>query len=172
MLPIFRASPVAWSPDGETIACAVQETDETGTFYKILLVNADGNEKYLSERRWNYIENIAWKDAENLALIEYELNSPVRQIWQISRKTGEARRLTADLNGYEWLSAANGKLFTLQKKVFSILQVADYAGNTDTLQPKQVFSEFGAIENVAWSKDGKIFYNSWTSGKNEIWRVA
>ena len=172
VFPIFRANPVAWSPDGETIACAVQETNETGTFYKILLVNAEsGNEKYLSEKRWNYIENIVWKDVENLAFIVSEPNSPVRQIWQISRKTGEAHRLTDDLNGYEWLSSAGGNLFTLQKKVFSILQVVDYTENTNMLQPKQVFSEFGTIENVAWSKDGRIFYNSWTSGKNEIWQV-
>lgn len=35
----------------------------------------------------------------------------------------------------------------------------------------QVFGESGVIDNVAWSNDGKIFYNSWASGKNEIWRI-
>jgi Tol biopolymer transport system component/DNA-binding winged helix-turn-helix (wHTH) protein len=171
-LPIFRASPVAWSPDGAEIACAVQETDENGSFYKILLVDAEtGKEKYLSENSWNIIENIAWKDAENLAFIEYERNSPVRHIWQISRATGEARQLSNDLNGYDWLSSAGGNLFTLQKSVFSSLHVADYAENA-ALQQKQMFAESSIIDNVGWSRDGKIFYNSWTSGNNEIWQIA
>jgi DNA-binding winged helix-turn-helix (wHTH) protein/Tol biopolymer transport system component len=172
-LPIFRASPVAWSPDGAAIACVVQETDETSAFYKILLVDAEtGSEKYLSEKSWNAIENIVWKDAENLAFIEYEINSPIRRIWQISRKTGEARQLTNDLNGYEWLSSAGGNLFTLQKNVFSSLHVADYAENAGALQPKQIFGESGVIENVGWSRSEQIFYNSWASGKNEIWQIA
>lgn len=170
--PVFRANPVAWSPDGETIACAVKETDENGSSYKILLVNPEtGSEKYLSETSWNTIENIVWKDTENLAFIEYEQNSPVKHIWQISRKTGEARQLTNDLNGYEWLSSAGGNLFTLQKNVFSSLHVAEFAENTDTLQPKQIFGESSVIENVGWSRDEKIFYNSWTSGKNEVWQI-
>jgi DNA-binding winged helix-turn-helix (wHTH) protein/Tol biopolymer transport system component len=170
--PVFHASPVAWSPDGETIACAIQETDETGSFHKILLVNPEtGSEKYLSQKSWNFVENIVWKDAENLAFIEYVLNSPIKHIWQISRKTGEARQLTDDLNGYEWLSSAGGNLFTLQKSNFSSLHVAEFAETANTLQPKQIFGESGIIENVGWSRNGNIFYNSWTSGKNEIWKI-
>ncbi len=170
--PIYQASPVAWSPDGETIACAIQETNENGTFYKILMVDPEtGSEKYLSEKSWNDVKNIVWKDSENLALIEHPSNSPVKRIWQILKKTGEARQLTNDLNGYEWLSSANGNLFTLQKNVFSSLHVAEFAENTKTLQPKQIFGETSTIENVGWSRDGKIFYNSWTSGKNEIWQI-
>ena len=171
-LPTFRASPVAWSPDGASLACAVNETDENGSLYKILLVDAEtGIEKYLSEKSWNPIEYVAWKDEDNLAFIEYEPDSPVRHIWQISRKTGEARQLTNDLNGYEWLASAGGSLFTLQTSVFSSLHVADFAENTNALQPKQIFGESGVIENVGWSRDEKIFYNSWASGKNEIWQI-
>ncbi len=172
VFPIFRTSPVAWSPDGETIAAAVRETDENGSFYKILLVDPEnGSEQYLSEKRWNLIENIAWKDAENLAFIEYEPHSPAGQIRQISRKTGEERQLTDDLNGYEWLGSSGGNLFTLQKKVYSSLHVADFAEKTNTLQPKQVFGESSLIDTIAWSSDGRIFYNSWASGKNEIWQI-
>ncbi len=170
--PIFRASPAAWSPDGATIACVVRETDDNGSFSRILLVDPEtGGERYLSEKSWNVIENIAWKDAETLAFIEYELNSPVRRIWQISRVSGEARQLTNDLNGYEWLSSAGGNLFSLQKNVYSSLHVADYADGSSALQPKQILGETGVIENVGWSRDEKIFYNSWSSGKNEIWQI-
>jgi DNA-binding winged helix-turn-helix (wHTH) protein/Tol biopolymer transport system component len=173
IFPNFRASPVAWSPDGSTIACVVWETDDNGSFSKILLVDPEtGSEKYLSEKPWNVIENIVWKDPENLAFIEYEQNSPVRRIWQLSRVTGEARQLTNDLNGYEWLTSAGGNLFSLQKNVFSSLHVADFADAGGALQPKQIFGETGVIENVGWSREGQVYYNSWSGGKNEIWQIA
>jgi DNA-binding winged helix-turn-helix (wHTH) protein/Tol biopolymer transport system component len=173
MFPVFRANPVAWSPDGETIAGVVQVINENDSSYKILLVDPEtGVERYLSEKSWYYLENIVWKDAENLAFIEYEPNSPIRRIWEISRKTGETRQLTNDLNGYEWLSSSGGNLFTLQKNVFSSIHVGEFAEATATLQSKQIFGESSKIENVAWSRAGRIFYNSWTSGKNEIWQIG
>ena len=170
--PIFRANPVAWSPDGEVIACAVQETDENGSFYRILLVDPDeAGEKYLSGLRWHLVENIAWKDAENLVLIDAEPDSRVSQIWEISRKTGLARQVTSGFNKYRWLGSAGGNLFTVQGDVFSNLLVADFAQDTGAPQPKQIFSEEGWIENAVWSRDGRIFFNSWTSGRNEIWQI-
>ncbi|HVE58789.1 MAG TPA: winged helix-turn-helix domain-containing protein [Pyrinomonadaceae bacterium] len=172
-LPTFRASPAAWSPDGTAIACAVQESDESGSFYRILLVDAEtGSEKYLTEKVWNTIENLVWKDAENLAFIESEINSPFSRLWQISLKTREARQLTNDLNDYEWLSSANGNLFTLQKNFFSSLHIINLKENESALQTKQIFGETGVIESVGWSRGEKIFYNSWASGKNEIWQIA
>lgn len=170
--PAFRASPVAWSPDGETIACVIQEANETTSFNKILLVNPEtGEKKYLSEKPWKTLKNIVWKDAENLAFIESEGTSPVKRIWQISRKTGETRQITSDLSEYDWLSSNGENLFTLKKSVFSGLHVAEFAENTTELLPKQILGESSSIENVFWAQNGKIFYNSRTSGKNEIWQI-
>ncbi len=172
IFPAYKSSPVAWSPDGQTIACVVQEFEENGSSYKILLVNPnDGSEKYLSERRWDAIENIVWKDAGNLALINQPPNLPINQIWEISRANGEAKQLTKDSNSYQWLGSSQGNLFTIQKNIFSSLHVANFAENTNTFQSNQIFGEAGSIENAKWSLDGKIYYNSWTSGKNEIWQI-
>lgn len=170
--PTFRASPVAWSPDGETIACVVQEATDNSFFYKILLIDAEtGDKKYLSEKNWKVIQNIVWKDAENLAFIEFEAFSPARHIWQISRKTAEAHQITNDLSGYEWLASSGENLFTLQQNVFSSLHVAEVAENTTELISKQIFGESSNIENVVWTQNGKILYSSWTSGENEIWQI-
>jgi len=172
ILPFFRASPVAWSPDGTTLASAIQESDENALSYRILLVDPEtGAEKYLSTGSWSGIENLVWLDAENIAFIEFEPNSPIRRIWKISGTTGEARRLTNDLNGYQWLSCAAGRLVSLQKNAFSSLHIAGFDGNMNTLPPKQVFGESGLIESVGWSRNDKILYNSFASGKNEIWQI-
>lgn len=172
VFPTYKASPVAWSPDGETIACAVQEFEKDGSFYRLLLVNPlDGSEKYLSEKRWEIIENVVWKDAENLVVVNQSANQPISQLWQVARKTGEAKQLTNDAKGYQSLSSSNGNLFTIQKDFFSSLHIANFVENTDSFQSKQILGEAGLIENSKWSREGKIFYNSWNSGKNEIWQI-
>lgn len=170
--PIYKSSPLAWSPDGQTIACVVQEFDNNGSFYRILLVNpTDGSEKYLTEKHWDVIENIVWKDDENLAIINQAANSPTNQIWEISRQTGEAKQITKEASAYRWLSSSNGNLFAVQSNVFSSLHIADFTENNQTFQSKQIFGESGLMENIGWSLDGKIYYNSRKSGKNEIWQI-
>src|SRR5262249_47210372 len=145
----FQANPIAWSPDGKAIACAVRETDETGMSYRVLLVDpTDGSEKYLSEKRWTTVESIAWKNNEDLALIDFEPDSPISSIWEISRSSGEARQLTDYSNSYQWLSSANGNLYAVQKRVFSTLHVADFDGTTRTPQSKELFGENNLIDNV------------------------
>ncbi|MEP6703217.1 MAG: winged helix-turn-helix domain-containing protein [Acidobacteriota bacterium] len=127
-LPTFRSSPVAWSPDGRTIACAIQETDGSGVYnYRVLVVNAeDGSEHYLSEKGWNYIENITWKNDDDLALINIEPNSPGSQIWLVSARTGDARLVSSDQDDHRWLSAANGHLYAVRKISYSSLYITDF----------------------------------------------
>ena len=172
IFPFFRASPAAWSPDGEAIACAVQVSDDNGLAYRILLVDPEtGSEHYLSDHRWSGIENLVWQNAERLAFIELEQNTPLRRIWSVSRTTGEAHQLTNDLNGYQWLSSAGGRLVTLQKSTYSSLYVAGYDEASNVLQPKQILGEAGIINSVGWSRDDRLRYNSLASGKNEIWEI-
>jgi len=168
--PVFRAGPVAWSPDNE-IASVIQESESGAFFYRILLVDPkDGSERYLSDRRWDFVENIAWKDGEHVALTNLEPNAPGQQIWLISKITGEARRLNPNSKDYVALSAANGKLFAVEKTVFSSLCIADFGEDLSKAQTRQIRNEDGYIEDVEW-RDDNIFYNSWATGKNEIWFI-
>ncbi|MEO8574564.1 MAG: winged helix-turn-helix domain-containing protein, partial [Pyrinomonadaceae bacterium] len=123
VLPTFRANPVAWSPDGRTIACAVQEMNGGGVYdYRILLIDPDyGSESYLSEQRWHYVENITWKNNDDLALVSIEPNSPGSKIWLVSAPTGEAHLISSDENELHWLSAANGQLYAVRTATFSSL---------------------------------------------------
>jgi DNA-binding winged helix-turn-helix (wHTH) protein/Tol biopolymer transport system component len=172
VLPVFRVRPIAWSFDGSEIACAVQETNADGAFFRILLVNPkDGSEKYLSEQRWNYVENLVWKDNENLVITDWEPSFPGSKIWLISRKTGEARQLGRDFKSYGSLTAANGNIFAVEKNTHSSIYIADLSEDFKTPQTKQIFNEPGVVEYLAWSASNKIFYNSWTSGKNDIWHI-
>jgi DNA-binding winged helix-turn-helix (wHTH) protein/Tol biopolymer transport system component len=170
----FASNPLAWSPKGGEIACAIEEQSVGGgTRTGILLVNPDtGEERYISERRWDYISHLAWADSEHLAFIAYTSDPWHGQVWTISRTTGEARQLTDDLNSYLWLAASvSGELLTVQKTVVSHVAVADFDMQGKALHPRDIHRESGYIDNVAWSLDGAILYSSSATGKREIWRV-
>lgn len=169
----FNANPIAWSPAGDEIACAVDEKDETGaTKAGIILVNPlDGSERFVSEKRWDYLEHLTWTDAENLAFIAYTSEPWQGQIWTISTRTGEARQITKDLNSYAWLASAGGNLLTVQKNAVSYISTGDFDEKENKITPREIFDESGSIDYAVWAGDGSILYLSSANGKREIWRV-
>jgi DNA-binding winged helix-turn-helix (wHTH) protein/Tol biopolymer transport system component len=170
--PAYKASPAAWSPDGNEIACAVLEKNADGAKAGILLVNAEtGSEKFLLAPRFAWIDNVVWTDAENLAFVASENDEWSNQIWMVSVKTGEARRLTNDLNIYQWLSAAHGNLLTVQQNSISNLRITDFDETLKELKPREILQETD-IDYVAFGAGDAIYYVSQTSGKREIWRVG
>jgi DNA-binding winged helix-turn-helix (wHTH) protein/Tol biopolymer transport system component len=170
--PAYKASPAAWSPVGNEIACAVLEKNADGAKAGILLVNAEtGSEKFLLAPRFAWIDNVVWTDAENLAFVASETDEWSSQIWTISKKTGETKKITNDLQGYFWLSAANNSLLTIQENSISDLQIADFDENLKALQPRNILKETG-IDYAAFGGDDAIYYVSQSSGKREIWRVG
>ncbi len=169
----FNANPVAWSPEGGEIACAVDEKNETGAMKAgIILVNpADGSERFISDKRWDYLENLTWTDAENLAFIAYTSEPWQSQIWTISKRTGETRQITKDLNSYSWLASGGGNLLTVQKNAVSNISIGDFDEKTNRIERREIYNESGLIEHAVWTNDGAVLYTSSASGKREIWRV-
>nr|HQU85940.1 winged helix-turn-helix domain-containing protein [Pyrinomonadaceae bacterium] len=169
--PNFRASPLAWSPDGAEIACVVQEkTNEDVVRTGILLINAEtGAERFITQTRWGFIGDLAWINNDELAFTASESNEG--QIWTVSRKNGQTKRITNDLNNYTWLSVFNGNFLTLQKTVVTKINAADFDFNSKQIQTRQILEESGYISNGAWTNDGRILYSSTSGGKPEIWRM-
>ncbi|MEP7038786.1 MAG: winged helix-turn-helix domain-containing protein [Acidobacteriota bacterium] len=169
--PNFNTNPVAWSPDGNEIACAIQEKNG-GSKAGILLVNPnDSSERFISKQRWDYIEHLAWIDAENLAFIAYTSEPWQGQVWSVSRTTGEAKQITKDLNNYSWLASAGGNLLTVQKNAVSHISISDFDERNNQFAPREIFKESGLIDNVAFAPAGAILYSSSENGKREIWRM-
>jgi Tol biopolymer transport system component len=91
------------------------------------------------------------------------------QVWFISLPGGTATRITHDLNNYLDLNATAdaGRLVCVQVQSVSNIWVAAEA---ELRSAKQVSSENGPLEVLAWTRDGRIVYRSSAGGEGaDIW---
>jgi Tol biopolymer transport system component/DNA-binding winged helix-turn-helix (wHTH) protein len=166
----------AWSPDGQVIACGAGASDSAEPYMNVVAINAaDGTERQLSPQRWTWVGQVAWLgDGSALLAIAWHLDASVfaDQIWHLSYPTGEARRVTNDLNGYRDISiAADSKtLVTVQHVRLSRIWIAPRG---ETERAAQITSGFGdnysEMFGMAWTPDGRILYGSHASGNPDVW---
>src|SRR5262249_21613019 len=92
----------AWSPDGKIIACTATIHDANGTYMNIIGVRVDnGEQNPISSGRWAGLGQIAWlHDGSGMLTTMTDQASLSAQIWLVTYPSGEARRITNDLNDY------------------------------------------------------------------------
>ena len=173
--PAFLDLP-AWSPDGQTIACATGNLGESPGYVSVLTVRAsDGAEQPLGAGRWNNIGDIAWlPDGGGLVVTLAEAELSPLQLWELSYPRGEARRITNDLSGYAGVSlTADAKtLVTLQTDVVSNVWVAPAGDAARAAQITQGPGKYDGSYGLSWTPDGRqIVYASIASGAWDIWRM-
>jgi DNA-binding winged helix-turn-helix (wHTH) protein/WD40 repeat protein len=184
-LPIFNASPLAWSPQGDEIAVVVEVSGPENERAGILLIDPQaGSEHFLVEPRLAFIDHLAWLDNEHLAFVGYENDEWKNQIWLVSNSTGQMRRLTNDTHDYIWLAGAVDKLLTVQRTGASSLLIAERPKLSSAGSPicpagiencgfevREIHGESGNLSDVAWAADDSVLYSSAANGKREIWRA-
>src|SRR5687768_11675701 len=103
-----RQTAPAWSPDGKTIACIVNdETKGVGRSHVVEVNVADGTSETIVTKEWEDIFQIAWLPNKSGLLVLGIVkggDNYAGQIWRFSYPEGEARRITTDLNNYSSLS--------------------------------------------------------------------
>ncbi|MGI9069586.1 MAG: hypothetical protein ACR2HX_24670, partial [Pyrinomonadaceae bacterium] len=166
---------VAWSPDGKRIASIAINTDSAGRFMNVIEIPVEGGtERPLTSKRWSRIQRLAWlADGSGLVMTAAEQVADIRiqQVWHLSYASGEARKITNDLNNYGSISlnADSSVLVTVQEDQAANIWIAP---NGDASRATQVTSGTGRGEGslgVAWTPDGKIVYYSMAGGKEGIW---
>jgi serine/threonine protein kinase/Tol biopolymer transport system component len=162
---------ISWSPDGKLVACAAVSTDNQGQYFTVVGVSVeDGSQKVLTARQWPAIYQVSWlSDGSGLLMVAKETEVSPSQLWFLSYPGGEARRITNDLNHYAdvSLTANSNTLVTLQSNRNSNIWIAPEG---DVQRATQI--TFGTADSslgLAWSPDGRIFYQSDKTGKSEIW---
>jgi Tol biopolymer transport system component/DNA-binding winged helix-turn-helix (wHTH) protein len=168
----------AWSPDGRRIACvygSLENLNSSTPYLGVTTFDAgDGAESKVTTERWVNINQLAWlPDSTALVMSAAEQELSPSQIWQLSFPSGEARRVTNDLNTYigASMTADASALITVQTDRAPNIWVAP-AG--DAARARQVTSGAGKFDGyygVAWTPDGRIVYASIASGSWDIWMM-
>nr|MBA2340091.1 PD40 domain-containing protein [Pyrinomonadaceae bacterium] len=162
---------LAWSPDGEVIACVVGSY--AGGFYMNVVAVAvkDGKEKAVGSRKWWSIGRPAWlRDGSGLVMTAMEQAPGMpKQILQLDYPTGETRRISNDLNSYMGVSLTSDShaLVTVQSEQISNVWVAPIRSG-DQAKPITT-GKYDRVGGISWTPDGKIIYASNASGSWDIW---
>lgn len=160
----------AWSPDGQTIATQGRLNGEQGTFETVIGVSVeDGSQRPLTSARWNYAGQPVWlANGEGLLVTATESSTGPMQVWYIAKGSGDASRVTNDLNDYRDLSltADSSRFAAVQENMVSNIWVAPEGVAT---RAKQIGSEAGRIAEMAWTPNGRIVYRSNAGGSADIW---
>jgi eukaryotic-like serine/threonine-protein kinase len=168
--PDFFLPGVAWSPDGQTIACSAGGF--TGGYYRsVAVVNvSDGAQRILTSHRWYGVERLAWlPDGSGVITTAQEPSGDQYQLWQISYPEGEARTLTNDLSDYHLVSltADAGALVTVVSDITSNVWLIP---NGEWNNGRQLTStKSNGIGATALLNDGRIIYESRTGGNSDLW---
>jgi serine/threonine protein kinase/Tol biopolymer transport system component len=153
---------IAWSPEGEVIACAAENLDAGNRYSTVVEVRVqDGAEKPLVSQRWDYIGQVVWlRDGKGLVVAVREKPQGQQQLWYISYPDGELRRITNDLDSYlsVSLTADSKTLIAVQNELDLNVWVAPEGVAS---RAKRITSgRADGRHRLSWTPDGKLVYAS------------
>ncbi len=158
---------VAWSPNGKTIATAVDNTEAGVRYASLVEVPVQGGaERPLTQQRWLWIADLAWvPDGRGLLAYTQERREGPIQIVYVSYANGEVRRITNDLNYYHDASVtADSRVVAAVQFEYSFEAWVAPMAALDSAKPITSDGRGGA---PTWSPDGRIVYFSYSDGN--IW---
>jgi TolB protein len=167
----FSSPSGAWSPDGKFIAIGIgDDTQEHQQIFATVDV-ASGEVREFGNQRFDAISQSAWLSDQSELLFSgsNKGNNTPRQIWSISYPEGEARQLTHDLSGYNYLSVtSDGKaLSAVRREGFANVS---FSRSGDFKSAEQISR--GKTEGswgMTMAPDGRVIYVSNISGATEVW---
>ncbi len=168
----FSPSGPAWSPDGRLIACGMTNGAAGGSSTVVEVPVDGGNPQPIDSTKWASVGRVIWlADASGLIITAQPESSSIgTQIWFLPYKSGPARRITNDLNGYGEVSLGattdTGTIATIQQVNVSSIWIAD--ANDDETRARQILKT-NLPETVAWTPDGRIVYASRTGENWDLW---
>jgi len=163
---------VAWSPDGEHIACPVGDQSLPGELRSGLVAVSvkDGSERPLTRQMWFNIKQAAWLgDGSGLVIVGRTQATDASQVWHLSYPGGELRRLSNDFSEYDDVSvtADSKTVVTVQAERLSNIWVAPDA---DASRARQITeSRDEGYQGVVWTPDGRLVFGSKVGGDTNIW---
>lgn len=157
-----------FSPDGTTIAFAAGQSENAANEFGLWEVNLEtGTERELTGEKFFNIRNLAWlPDYSGWLLTASRIPNRNSRIWQVSAASGEAVALTKDSEFYSVLSLDKEarKIVSTQFKESFHLRILD----PENPSASPTITD---ASSVSFAPDGKIYFTSTLSGKDEIWSM-
>ncbi|HJU55658.1 MAG TPA: hypothetical protein VJ715_13835, partial [Pyrinomonadaceae bacterium] len=164
---------IAWSPDGQSIACPVSGFTDGNPQIKIVEVRvSDGSEKVISTQRWLSGGQVVWlPDKSGLVMSARSQDASFDRLWHISYATGEVQTITNDLSDYRGvsISADSTALVSVQTQRLANIWLSKSAKDHDATQ---VTPGVGNYYDLAWTTDDRILFSSDAGGSADIWEVG
>jgi serine/threonine protein kinase/Tol biopolymer transport system component len=170
----FSTNGPSWSPDGKRIACGVVSATGAGYSTVVEVLVEGGTPKPIGSEKWAFVNRVIWMaDGSGLIMTaQPEFSSVGTQVWFLPYPSGQARRITNDLNGYGGVSlgltADSSTIATIQSLTASSIWVT--APNEDESHARQILKS-SLPDSVSWTPDGRIVYPSRTGENWDIWIV-
>ncbi|MGH9735800.1 MAG: protein kinase domain-containing protein [Candidatus Acidiferrales bacterium] len=167
----FPSEGPAWSPDGRRIAIA-ETPDGDYSDYFVETVDVDsGSIRRVGSRQWDFPRQIAWlPDGSALVFAagvgRTALNA---QLWDVSYPSGDARRITNDLNFYigATMTSDASTLATVQVGLEGAIWLGNMGGASSFSSPHQVTSGIDRADGLAgisWLGADKLVFGYYRSG--------
>ena len=169
--PTILQQVTAWSPDGKVISgllvnkgmqnvLAIQVTD--ATFAPIVV------------KRWANILNLSWMPDSKSLITEAGIDDyDYYHIWQIGYPSRELRQITSDSKDYYKINVTADGSFLTAVRTEQNSQIWMMPAN-DVSRARQLTAGFEKYEGtfcLGWMPDGKLVYDSVSSGKMSGWSI-
>jgi len=166
----------SWSPDGRTIATVASEGMGAAQWSVVGVPVPTGAEKTISSNRWSSPGRVAWLgDGSGFVLDAADQSSSLLpQLWFVAYPSGEARRITNDLNRYFGVSltADSSALVTVQTEVSSSIWIAPQGAAATARQLTSGSGTSEGLAGIASLPNGGVLYTSNASGHRDIWSLG
>lgn len=163
----------SWAPDGRTITVFVSDPASDGLNYHLLNVSAnDGSTKPFSPVHWRTVNHLLWiPDGSGVLIAGQEKTGAPQQIYWNAPGSGEARKITSDVNSYLSLGvAADSRSFVAVQSDININLWVGPASDPDA--SVQITSgRMDGTGGLAWTMDGRIVYQGNVGDTYQIWMV-
>jgi len=171
---VYTFSAPSWSPDGKNILTTVG-TFIPGQSMTVAVVSPEnGAITPFSEQKFKRIDDIAWlSDGQGVLVSATDQFGPIgpggsNKIWQISYPSGNAQKITNDLNSYQTMSltADSTSLASVQTETLGNLWIASM---NDLTNSAQITSGTHIAIYPTWAPDGKLVYALNSGGNFELY---
>ena len=163
----------SWSPDSKTLLTAFG-TLAPELSMTVAAVSAEtGAITLFSQKKFQSIADIAWiPDGQGVLVSATDQFAEYAswKIWQISYPSGNAQRITNDLNSYQTISltADSNTLATVQTETLGNLWIASL---NDLAHISPITTGRNLASFPSWAPDGKVIYSLSSAGNTDLYMV-